>query len=84
MEFSLLEEYKLDEVSLYLWRRDAHMNAIQHFTYFNQYNIMLIFVLWIHRVFERVDKWNYEPRSTFKHKKHLPTLFASCFIFSFN
>ena len=56
MEFSLLEEYKLDEVSLYLWRRDAHMNAIQHFTYFNQYNIMLIFVLWIHHVFEKVDK----------------------------
>ena len=34
--------------------------------------------------FERVDKWNYEPRSNFNHKKHLSTLFACCFIFIFN
>ena len=44
MEFSLSEEYKLDEVSLYIWRRDAHMNAIQHFTNLNQNNIKLIFL----------------------------------------
>ena len=35
-------------------------------------------------LFERVDKWNYEPRSTFKHKKHLTTSFTCYFIFSFN
>lgn len=58
MEFSLLEEYKLDEVSLYLWRRDAHMNAIQHLTNFNQNNIKLIF-LWIHIIWEsrQVKLW---------------------------
>ena len=34
-------------------------------------------------LFERVDKWNYEPRSNFNHKKHLYTLFTCCFIFTF-
>ncbi len=34
-------------------------------------------------LFERVDKWNYEPRSNFNHKKHLYTLFTCCFIFIF-
>ena len=37
-------------VEISMLGRDAHMNVIQHFTYFSQYNIMLIFVLWIHRI----------------------------------
>ena len=34
-------------------------------------------------LFERVDKWNYEPRCNFNHKKHIYTLFTCCFIFTF-